>query len=49
VKLAGRTEYVYALGQLGMSAHFPKNVSELVLGAPGIYSWRGQYIRVMYG
>jgi hypothetical protein len=38
-----KNEYVYALGQAGTAAHFPKDPTQVVLGAPGIFSWRGMY------
>lgn len=39
----------YAVGQAGMSVHLPQykpqNKSELLVGAPGVYLWRGTSIR----
>ncbi|CAG0925366.1 unnamed protein product, partial [Notodromas monacha] len=37
-----KNEYVYALGQAGTSVHFPDDPSQVVLGAPGMFSWRAK-------
>ncbi|CAG0915436.1 unnamed protein product [Notodromas monacha] len=41
-----KNEYVYALGQAGTSVHFPDDPSQVVLGAPGMFSWRGSIVRI---
>ncbi|CAG0915435.1 unnamed protein product, partial [Notodromas monacha] len=46
VEILGRSEYVYALGQVGIAVHFPKGNNQLLLGAPGVYSWRGTVVRL---
>ncbi|KAF0299492.1 Integrin alpha-9 [Amphibalanus amphitrite] len=36
----------YAYGQAGISVHFAKNGTELLLGAPGVYNWKGSVVRL---
>ncbi|XP_052120141.1 integrin alpha-PS3-like isoform X3 [Frankliniella occidentalis] len=43
----GRTKNVfyYAFGEAGFSAHVSQDAGEVLLGAPGVYSWRGSVVR----
>ncbi|XP_021939552.1 integrin alpha-PS4-like isoform X2 [Zootermopsis nevadensis] len=41
-----RNYYLYLYGEAGFTAHFPKNSTEILLGAPGIYNWQGAVIRI---
>lgn len=37
--------YFYAHGQAGLSVHFPEDQTEVIMGAPGVFNWRGTVIR----
>ncbi|XP_076048735.1 integrin alpha-PS3-like [Oratosquilla oratoria] len=39
------TVFNYAHGQAGLSVHFPDVDGELLMGAPGVFNWRGTVIR----
>ncbi|KAK3924920.1 Integrin alpha-PS3, partial [Frankliniella fusca] len=43
----GRTKnaFYYAFGEAGFSAHISQEAGEVLLGAPGVYSWRGSVVR----
>lgn len=49
VNVNGKIAVNYAVGQAGMSVHLPpykpQNKSELLVGAPGVYLWKGTSIR----
>ncbi|XP_037083703.1 integrin alpha-PS3-like [Pollicipes pollicipes] len=38
--------FLYAYGEAGISVHFAKNGSELLMGAPGVYNWKGTVVRL---
>ncbi|KAJ1530274.1 hypothetical protein ONE63_005196 [Megalurothrips usitatus] len=37
--------FYYAFGEAGFSAHVSEEAGEVLLGAPGVYSWRGSAVR----
>ncbi|PSN55210.1 hypothetical protein C0J52_00626 [Blattella germanica] len=39
----------YAYGEAGFTAHFPKDSKDLILGAPGVFDWKGAIIRYKPG
>ncbi|XP_069681839.1 integrin alpha-PS4-like [Periplaneta americana] len=41
--------FYYAYGEAGFSAHMPQGAAELLLGAPGVYDWRGTVVRYHVG
>lgn len=41
----GDAVFYYAHGEAGMSLHFPDDPTEMIVGAPGVYKWRGTIIR----
>ncbi|XP_017061762.1 integrin alpha-PS3-like [Drosophila ficusphila] len=36
--------HVYIMGELGLSAHVPDDNSNFIIGAPGIYEWKGSVV-----
>lgn len=38
----GDAVFYYAHGEAGMSLHFPDDPTEMIVGAPGVYKWRGE-------
>uniref|UniRef100_T1JAX2 NADP-dependent oxidoreductase domain-containing protein n=1 Tax=Strigamia maritima TaxID=126957 RepID=T1JAX2_STRMM len=36
--------YVYAFGMVGFSSHFVEDGEDLVLGAPGVWNWKGTFV-----
>ncbi|KAF0295842.1 Integrin alpha-4 [Amphibalanus amphitrite] len=46
LKERDKESFLYAYGQAGISVHFAKNGSELLMGAPGIYNWKGSVVRL---
>ncbi|XP_047495129.1 integrin alpha-PS3-like [Penaeus chinensis] len=41
----GDAVFYYAHGEAGMSLHLPDDPTEMIVGAPGVYKWRGTIIR----
>lgn len=38
----GDAVFYYAHGEAGMSLHLPDDPTEMIVGAPGVYKWRGE-------
>lgn len=38
--------YFYAHGEAGFSIHFPDDPTEMIIGAPGVFNWKGSVIRI---
>ncbi|GAB6027783.1 hypothetical protein CHUAL_002018 [Chamberlinius hualienensis] len=45
-QLYGNGGYKYAYAQMGTSAQFVKDSDQLLLGAPGIYEWKGSIVHL---
>lgn len=41
----GQRFYYYMLGEHGLSAHITENNKEIIMGAPGIHTWKGSLVR----
>lgn len=37
----GNRVYYYSFAQMGLSVHLTENNEEILIGAPGIYTWKG--------
>ncbi|XP_068247139.1 integrin alpha-PS3-like isoform X1 [Palaemon carinicauda] len=44
--IKGEKYFYFAYGQAGMSLHLADDPSEMVIGAPGVFNWRGSVIRL---
>lgn len=45
VKVNNETIYYHMLGEQGLSVHISENNEEILIGAPGLFSWKGSVIR----
>ncbi|CAG0887654.1 unnamed protein product [Darwinula stevensoni] len=43
-QIQGTQIHLYSMGQAGFSVHFPPSQSEVLVGAPGVYNWKGTVI-----
>lgn len=43
--LDNQTYYYYMYGEQGMSVHITENDEEILIGAPGVFNWKGTVIR----
>ena len=43
-QVLGTHIHLYSVGQAGFSVHFPPSQSEVLVGAPGVYNWKGTVI-----
>ena len=41
----GINRYNYMYGEVGLSVHMTDNAEEILMGAPGIWNWKGSVIR----
>lgn len=41
----GNSTYYYAFGEQGVSVHITDDGEEILIGAPGIYNWKGSVVR----
>ncbi|XP_076460601.1 integrin alpha-4-like [Babylonia areolata] len=49
LQIHSRGHLVYAMGSVGTSAHYSKDGSFLLLGAPGLNDWTGGFVRIAGG
>lgn len=44
-KIGAERYYYYMYGEQGISVHITENNEEIIIGAPGVYTWKGTVIR----
>lgn len=44
-EFADHTRLVYMYGEMGINVHVTENNEEILIGAPGVYTWKGTVVR----